>query len=186
MTLLIPLDKLQYASPKAEMNGSKFSKNMFGLVVYDKSSTIAKLKKDFAKFGSLEIEARSRVFVLWFESKLSLFKALADHRHQVVPSVQNFTYSSIEANPKLDKDFEFNKKEFVDKFEAVDVEPISAAEPKKVKLTEREIFGFIWQRRPKGKKSIRDDQVISCQVTNFIKNVCCQELTVDEDGLVVI
>ena len=96
-----------------------------------------------------------------------------------------FRISIIEANPKLDNDFEVNKKEVVDKFEAVDDEPISAEEPKMVKLTEREIFGFIWQRRPKGKKTIRDDQVISRQVTNFIKNVCCQELTVDEDGLVV-
>jgi len=183
------VDNLKMTAPRVEMNGSKFFKNKFGLVIYDKSSTIAKLKKDFAKFGPLEIEARSRVFVLWFESKLSLFKALANHRrlgHIVVPSVQNFRLSSIEANHILDQTLEVTMKKVVDEYESVDVELVSAEEPMTFKLTEREIFGLIWQRRPKGKKTIRDVQVISRQVTNFIKNVCCQGLTVDEDGLVVV
>ena len=53
-----------------------------------------------------------------------------------------------------------------------------------IQLTEREIFGFIWLKTA-GKPNIRDDQVISRQLTNFIKTVSCEDMSTDEDGVVV-
>ena len=50
-------------------------------------------------------------------------------------------------------------------------------------MPERAIFGFIWKNLEKDFK-IRDEQVISRQLTYFIKNVKCSKITNGDDGLV--
>jgi len=173
------IEKLKVAKGRVCMNVAKFFKNKFGIVLV-KSVTLAKLKKEFGKFGEVEIEVRSRVFVLWFDSKLSFFKAMTDRRsakHKPVPAAMNFKFSAVGVN--TEPVLVATVKEVVD-----NKPPESVVLPKSFQLTEREIFGFIWQKQ-KGNKNIRDDQVISRQVTNFVKKVSCQELMVDEDGLVV-
>eukprot|EP00092_Neocalanus_flemingeri_P015933 GFUD01017250.1.p1 GENE.GFUD01017250.1~~GFUD01017250.1.p1 ORF type:complete len:1654 (+),score=467.45 GFUD01017250.1:121-5082(+) len=182
-------EKLKKASPKVKLQSSKLFKNKYGLVLTGKSATISRLKKDFAKFGEVEIEVRSHVFVLWFESKLSLFKALTDrrtHGHIMVPAANNFEFCKITKPVETDEHLVVNEDTIVrNVIEEVPVAVGNAGKTNKdYKLTEKEIFGFIWQSQ-KEKLCIRDDQVISRQLTNFIKNVSCKDLTVDEDGLVV-
>merc|ERR1719233_1996543 len=127
-----------------------------------------KLEKDFVNHGPIEVETRGHVFVVWFDSKLSLFKALTDRRiqnHKMAPSVQNF---------KLYDPVTKDEETILDE-----------GEGEVLKLTEREVFGFLWQKQ-KSQARIRDDQIISRLLTNFIKKVSCKELTVDEEGLCVI
>merc|ERR1719233_488556 len=163
------VDKLKLAPNKLIMDGSKFFKNKFGLVInMNKKSSMEKLEKDFVNYGPIEVETRGHVFVVWFDSKLSLFKALTDRRiqnHKMAPSVQNFKlYDPV------------TKSEETIMYEGED---------EVLKLTEREVFGFLWQKK-KNQARIRDDQIISRLLTNFIKKVSCKELTVDEEGLCVI
>merc|ERR1719153_466046 len=132
----------------------------------NKKSSREKLEKDFANHGPIEVETRGHVFVVWFDSKLSLFKALTDRRiqkYKMVPSVQNF---------KLYDPVVKDEETMLDEGEVK-------------KLTEKEVFGFLWQKQ-KNQARIRDDQVISRLLTNFIKKVSCKELTVDEEGLSVL
>ena len=51
---------------------------------------------------------------------------------------------------------------------------------KKFVLTEKQIFGFIWKIPVERTES--DDQVISRQLTNFIRNIECQDVHTYEDG----
>merc|ERR1719320_1323474 len=161
------------------MNGSNFFKNKFGLVVnMNKSSSIKEFEKDVAKHGPSEIETRGHVFVVWFDSKYCLFKALTDRmllKHKIVLSVQNFKFYDA-----VTKD----KETLLHECEAESNETM-LDERAVMKVTEREVFGFLWQKQKKYAK-IRDDQVISRLLTNFIKNVSCKELTVEENGLTVI
>merc|ERR1719186_934925 len=182
------LKKLKTAPPKIEVQSSRFFKSKFGLVLLEKNAAVAQLKKDFAKFGHAEIESRSQVFVVWFVSKFSFFKALTDGKtlgRRIVPCVQNFKFSNVSApmDPEhgLMAQEDPEAEEIIHEAPAEDTGNVKA---QSFQLTEREIFGFIWQS-PKGKIHIRDDQVISCQLTNFIKNVSCKDLSEDEDGLVV-
>merc|ERR1719233_1799060 len=163
------VDKLKLAPNKLIMDGSKFFKNKFGLVInMNKKSSMEKLEKDFVNHGPIEVETRGHVFVVWFDSKLSLFKALTDRRiqnHKMAPSVQNFKLYD-----PVTKDEETSMYE---------------GEDEVIKLTEREVFGFLWQKQKNQARS-RDDQIISRLLTNFIKKVSCEELKVDEEGLCVI
>ena len=131
------VDKLKRVSTKLIMNGSKFFKNKFGLVVNTiKSSSIKELKKDVAKHGPSEIETRGHVFVVWFDSKYCLFKALTDRmllKHKMVLSVQNFKFYDA-----VTKD----KETLLHECEAEGNETM-LDERKVMKLTEREVFGFL-------------------------------------------
>merc|ERR1719186_454299 len=179
--------KLKTASPKVEVQGSKFFKNKFGLVLPGKNATVAQLSKDFAKFGQVEIESRSQVFVVWFDSKLGFFKALTDWKtlgRRMIPCVQNFKYSIVLVPMDLEQVLVQEAPETKELIDAAPPEDAGNTKAQSFHLSEREIFGFIWQS-PKGKIHIRDDQVISRQLTNFIKNVSCKDLTEDEDGLVI-
>merc|ERR1719233_1756322 len=183
------LDKLKHAPSKVIMEGSKlFYKNKYGLVFYGKrSSSIEKLKKDLGMYGPLEIEVRSRVSVVWFDTKFSLFKALTDPRIQklkFVPSVHNFKNFVPVAEVKED-DSEVKDVKVDNDIKGNDEMEINTESEEICKLTEREIFGFLWEKQ-KGNTRIRDDQVISRLLTNFVKKVSCKELTVEEDGLTVI
>jgi len=186
------LDKLKSAPSKVIMESSKlFFKNKYGLVFDgNKNSSIEKLKKDLSMYGPLEIEARSRVSVVWFDTKVSLFKALTDPRiqkHKFVPSVHNFK-SFVPEVREVDTEVKETNVE-VDTDVAIKenyakMKVKTGREKEIFKLTEREIFGFLWEKQ-KGNPRIRDDQVISRLLTNFIKKVSCEELTVEEDGLSV-
>merc|ERR1719233_1970930 len=85
------IEKLKDSSSKLVIKESKLGNNKFGLVLEKvKSSVFAKLKK---RHGPVKVEVRSRVLVLWFDTKLSLFKALTDERNQKYRmdlSVHNF------------------------------------------------------------------------------------------------
>merc|ERR1719233_839418 len=161
------VDKMKLVPNKLVMDGSKFFQNKFGLVInMNKKSSMEKLEKDFVNHGPIEVETRGQAFVVWFDSKLSLFKALTDRRiqnHKMAPSVQNF---------KLYDPVTKDEETILDEGEVL-------------KLTEREVFGFLWQKQ-RSQARFRDDQVISRLLTNFIKKVSCKELTVDEEGLCVI
>jgi len=179
------IDKLHLAASKIIMEGSKFFDNKFGLVLdHNRRIDIKKLEKDYLKHGPIQIETRSHVLVVWFNTKLSLFKAMTDRRIQKykgVPSVQNF---KIPVTLNTDKETTEVKNAASSDLEKTDVVN-NKIESSSFKLSEREIFGFLWHRQ-KGRTRIRDDQVISRLVTNFIKEVACEEVTVDEDGLSVI
>jgi len=187
------VEKIKLAPNKVIMDGSKFFKNKFGLViVMKKSSSKENLEKDFANHGPIEIESRSRVSLVWFDTKLSLFKALTDRRvqkHKMFLSVQNFKfYDPVDEQKETEVDeCEASK---LTEIKIVD-DPVNEIkgpqvdESEVLKLTEREVFGFLWHKK-KDQFKIRDDQVISRLLTNFIKNVSCKELAVEEDGLSVI
>merc|ERR1719317_1585702 len=171
------LDTLSLAPSKLIIEGSKlFFMNKYGLVINrNRKNSIEKLKKDLAIQGPLEIEARSHVLVVWFDTKLSLFKALNDARiqkHKPFPSVQTFRLSVPDAEVEIKE----TKVEVEDKVKSI------KSEKENLRLTEREVFGFLWEKQ-KGNTRIRDDQVISRLLTNFIKKVSCEELTMEEDGL---
>merc|ERR1719186_1922874 len=182
------LEKLKVAVPRVELIACKFFQKKYGLVLADKKASISQVKKDFAKYGEVEIEVRSQVFVLWFDSKLLFYKALTDPRtagYKLVPCVLNFKFSTESAPIKPQVSVFTEESKMKARIDAPPVEEFKKVESmKRFMLTEREIFGFIW-KNPKGKTDIRDDQVISRQLTNFIKNVQCQGLSVDEDGLFV-
>merc|ERR1719233_2853896 len=185
------LDKLKHSPSKVIMEGSKlFFKNKYGLVFYGKrSSSTEKLKNDLGMYGPLEIEVRSRVSVVWFDTKFSLFKALTDPRIQklkFVPSVHNFKIFVPVAEVKEDdSEVKENNVKVDNDIKGTDEMEADTESDKICKLTEREIFGFLWEKQ-KGNTRIRDDQVISRLLTNFVKKVSCDELTVEEDGLSVI
>merc|ERR1719186_1633018 len=181
------LEKLKVAMPRVELIVSKFFKKKYGLLFAGKKAPISQVKKDFAKYGEVEIEVRSQVCVLWFDSKMSFYKTLTDPRtaaYKLIPCVLNFKFSTESApiKPQVSVTKEFMMKATIEAppvEESQEIESVTS-----FMLTEREIFGFIWKNQ-RGKTDIRDDQVISRQLTNFIKNVQCQGLSVDEDGLSV-
>jgi len=167
------LGKLSKRNPvvkNIEIQRSKFFKNKYGLVL-EKMSTVVvtQLMEDFSKYD-VEVEIRSEVFVLWFHSRIHFYRALTDpglKGYDLVPSVQNF--------------------QFVEAASAEPIKPIveNLDSDQIHELTEREIFGFVWQKEEENKTRIRDDQVISRQLTNFIKNVSCSSLSVGDEGLII-
>merc|ERR1719233_627141 len=185
------LDKLKHAPSKVIMEGSKlFFKNKYGLVFYGKrSSSTEKLKNDLGMYGPVEIEVRSRVSVVWFDTKFSLFKALTDPRiqkHKFVPSVHNFKiFVPIAEVKEDDSEVKENDVKVDNGIEGNEQVEVNTESEGICRLTEREIFGFLWEKQ-KGSTRIRDDQVISRLLTNFVKKVSCDDLTIEEDGLTVI
>merc|ERR1719186_1882501 len=155
------LEKLKVAVPRVELIASKFFKKKYGLVFAGKKASISQAKKDFAKYGEVEIEVRSQVCVLWFDSKMSFYKTLTDPRtaaYKLIPCVLNFKWSTESVPVKLQVSVITNEFMMKAAVEAPPVESQEEIEPvKSFMLTEREIFGFIWKNQ-RGKTDIRDDQ----------------------------
>merc|ERR1719397_1308418 len=87
------LVKLKNAAPKMELVGCKFFKGKFGLTAAKSRATKRVLEDELARVGAVEVEERSQVLIVWFESKLNYFQALANikfGKFRFVPCFQNF------------------------------------------------------------------------------------------------
>ena len=71
----------------------------------------------------------------------------------------------------------------VDENECETTEEDVIKESSQFMVTEKAVFGFLWKSLDKSFK-IKEEQVISRQLTEFIKNIKCSKITSGDDGLV--
>ena len=180
-------EKLRSSTPRLEFSASEENNNSFGLLVTKKKTDKEFNKRLKAKFPGVEIEEKPQFTTFWFPSKLEYYRALTDKSFNVhfVPSVDNYS----EVKYKIG-DTE-NLKNPVDDVSEVlsDDSPTDVNENDKniksvedIKLQEKIVFGFVWKHLEGFK--VKDEQIISRQLSEFIKTVKCSKITSDEDGFV--
>ena len=179
-------DKLHSATARLILSPSK-SNGMFGLTFTKKKDDQEFVRRLKASYPITRIEERSHVRIIWLPSKLDYFRALADKSLNVnfLPSSQNYLdlkpqEEEIPKNPSL-----VTNDQSEVKHEATPVikEPVEKEESSQFMVSEKAIFGFLWRSLGEAFK-IKDEQVISRQLTEFIKNVKCSKITSGDDGLV--
>ena len=167
-------DKLRSASPRLIITGNKGNQGMFGLAIMRRNEEKEVLKKIVSRYPTCKIEERSQVRIIWLRSKLEYFRVLSDKNLNVnfVPSIQNYT-EAIKETSKVFKPAKEIKIEVIGKKQG------------EIKMSEKEVFGFIWKNLDEENSRIRDEQVISRQLTEFIRTLkCCKISLNEEDGLV--
>jgi len=185
------LDKLSKAEDQRIMiKGSKKDNKMFGLAVPKKKHEMKSLETKLIKYGFHKIEDRAAVYIIWFQSKLDYYKAMGNPaiNNGMTPCIVNF--SEVEVQQLSNKSASSYVKANKTKNERIPGEELSAAsstgkasssDGKLYQLTEKQVFGFIWKATS---QEIRDDQIISRQLTEFIQNVVCETIENGDDGLV--
>merc|ERR1719219_1356113 len=145
---------------------------MFGLTIMKRNDEKEVFKKIMSRYPTCKIEERSQIRIIWVGSKLEYFRVLTDKNLNInfVPSIQNYT-EVVQVNPKAvipTKEAQIEEKQKGD-----------------IKMSAKEVFGFIWKNLDEENCRIRDEQVISRQLTEFIRNLkCCKISLNEEDGLV--
>ena len=181
-------DKLHSSVPRLAFFPSKANDNMFGLSVYKEVENEDLMKDLIVKYPNHKIEERSQVKILWLPSKLEYYKALTDKSLNVylMPSIQNFSElktSSEDGNKNLlevlEEPSEIPK---VSGLKDINENDRNQKIEDSLKMTEKVVFGFIWKNIADFK--IKEEQVISRQLTEFIKTVQCSDITDSDDGLV--
>ena len=157
------IEKLRHTAPKLAIFAHKFnqkSANMFGLA--KKKELDRTLDKEFLdkmelKYQGFCVEERLNLRIFWTSSKLEFYKALTDKTLNAgfVPNIGNWT----------------------------DVKTLSRETQECFQLTEKTVFGLLGKNLSGGLDS-SDEKVISRQLTNFIKNSKCSDVTDEEDCLV--
>ena len=180
--------------PKFVIQESKANDGMFGLSLPKKKIQKPELEKLLQDYSDFKIEDRAGVNIIWFKTKINYFKALADAKLNLglYPCIVNFKDYKKADVPKV----ESSKKEIVPTQNPTKTStfppppkipervPVKDTSGKEVyQLTEKQVFGFIW-KKPDVRTRVRDDQVISRQLTEFIKTVNCTSIDNNEDGLV--
>ena len=176
------LEKLKnLAHPKIVLQESN---KMFGLAMPKRKVDKSILEKQLSKI-SHKIEDRGGVNIVWLFSKLDFYKVLGNSQINVgfVPCIVNYKEFDPEATAKIKPAVKPSADETPEK-----VEPPATNKVSDMKfdcqLSEKEVFGFIWKKQPVGKSRIRDDQIISRQLTEFIKTIKCDHIDNTDDGLV--
>ena len=181
-------DKLHSSVQRLAFFPSKANDNMFGLSVYKEVENEDLMKDLIVKYPNHKIEERSQVKILWLPSKLEYYKALTDKSLNVylMPSIQNFSElktSSEDGNKNLlevlEEPSEIPK---VSGLKDINENDRNQKIEDSLKMTEKVVFGFIWKNIADFK--IKEEQVISRQLTEFIKTVQCSDITDSDDGLV--
>ena len=150
--------KLKKAEQQVFLKPAGTNQQKFGLVLQGGYSLSQETRKLFESFGSLEVEVRGRVEVAWWDSKLSLLKALLRVNQlpeKLVPSILNFQLRQRPGTRKL---------------QAGGRRELGGALAGRVFLTEEQLFSLDW----KTEKLYRDntpEKSLSRQLTNFIKTV---------------
>ena len=163
-------DKLHSATPRLVLSPSK-SNGMFGLTVIKKKDDLEFVRKLKAKYPIARIEEKSHVKIIWLPSKLDYFKALIDKSLNVnfLPSSQN--YLDVKNPTVVTKDMSEDK------------QVLTPVESSPFMVTEKAIFGFLWRSLGEAFQ-IKEEQVISRQLTEFIKNAKYSKITSGDEGLV--
>ena len=183
------LDKLHSTStpPRLVLSPSKFS-GMFALAVTKKKDDQEVVRKLKARYPNARIEEKSHVRIVWLPTKLEYFRALTNNDVNFHPSSQNyldFKYPCEEESPKNQPPVTKDQSESKQDPTKVVKESVEKVEGSQYQVTEKAVFGFIWRWRSNGEASkIKEDQVISRQLSEFIKNVKCSSITSGDDGLV--
>ena len=178
--------------PKFFIQESK-AEGMFGLSLPKKKIQKSDIEKMLLEYSEFKIEDRAGVNIIWFKTKMNYFQALIDAKLNVgmYPCIVNFKDSKKADGSKVEpvkkdnvcptptKTSGFPPPPKID--EQIHVK--STSEKKVYQLSEKEVFGFIL-KRPDVRTRVRDDQVISRQLTEFIKTVNCTSIDNNEDGLV--
>ena len=181
-------DKLHSSVPRLAFFPCKANDNMFGLSVFKEVENEDAMKDLTVKYPRHKIEERSQVKILWLPTKLEYYKALTDKSLSVylVPSIQNFSEmknNSEDGNKNLlevlDDSSEIPK---VGGLKDINENDRNQKIEDSLKMTEKVVFGFIWKNIADFK--IKEEQVISRQLTEFIKTVQCSDITDSDDGLV--
>ena len=179
-------DKLHSATPRLVLSPSK-ANGMFALAVSKKKDDQEFQRKLKARYPDSKIEERSHVRIVWLPTKLEYFRALIDKSLNVnfLPSSQNYldVKPQCEEIPKTPSPVSNEESDSKEEPSEVVKEPVEKVEGSLYQVTEKAIFGFLWRSLGEAFK-IKDEQVISRQLTEFIKNVKCSKITSGDDGLV--
>ena len=182
---------LKVKEPKFAIQESKANDNMFGLSLPKKKIQKNDLQKLLVEYSEYKVEDRAGVNIIWFKTKMNYFRALADSKLNLglFPCIVNF---------KEVKKSDYQKDERTKLVKAATGSSETVGFPlaprisnqipvkdtlKVHRLTEKHVFGFIW-KKPDVRTRVRDDQVISRQLTEFIKTVKCTSIDSNDDGLV--
>jgi len=174
------LDKLSKVDDqRIIIKGSKKDNKMFGLAVPKKKHELKSLETKLVRYGFHKIEDRAAVYIIWFQSKLDYYKAMGNPaiNNGMTPCIVNFAEYEVQQQHVANKIA--SSPDQVDKTKSEGT--VSSSDCKLYQLTEKQVFGFIWKATS---QEIRDDQIISRQLTEFIQNVTCKTIENGEDGLV--
>ena len=185
-------EKLRTASPRLEFSANKNSGNMFGLLVTKKKGDNELLKQMRIKYPGVKIEDKNQFHTFWLPTKLDYYKVLVDKSFNVhfVPSVSNFAEAKSDAHDgnaaSKDDDISEAHDENPKDLNENDIKTVKGAHVAAggaFQMTEKSVFGFIWKHLEGFK--VKDEQIISRQLSDFLKSVKCSEITSDNDnGLV--
>ena len=175
-------DKLRSAVPRLVISAN--NKGMFGLTVIKTNDEKEAMRIIKTNYPSSKVEERAQVRIIWLPNKLDYFKILTDKAINLnfVPSIQNYT----EVNQDTGSSEEILQPQPAPSIRSTGTEALKRGgkNTKVFKMSEKEVFGFIWRNLDEDCR-IRDEQVVSRQLTEFIRNVKCSCITnSEEDGLV--
>ena len=177
------LEKLKnLAHPKIVLQENN---KMFGLAMPKRKVDKNTLEKQLSKI-SHKIEDRGGVHIVWLSSKLDFYRVLGNSQINVgfVPCIVNYQEFDPSASLKTNSIPALPPTVTLEKVEPIATKKAADAKKFEFQLSEKEVFGFIWKKNPVGKARIRDDQVISRQLTEFIKTIKCDQIDHSDDGLV--
>ena len=185
------LDKLTaLSSPRFAFVGAKYEsfKNVFGLAIPKKKlKDQAAVEKHLAGLSGYKVEDRASVFIIWFQSSLDYFRVFLDKKLNVGFNFCIVNYEELGqekiSNTINTKTEEKKPEEVVTTETESTVTGGSKSPATGLKLTEKQVFDFVW-KNPNTEKFIRDNQVISRQLTEFIKRFSFNNIENGDDGLV--
>ena len=194
------VEKLSQSHPMVHCIPSKIFNGKYGLILREKKC-LKKVRKALVSSGieNFSVEHRIHSKVLWFECQTMYFKAFVSFSKYLLPPVHNFCWADSTvirsaSKPKLNVSCE-DQSSLPGQVDAqLSIISVGDVESKlydsedfkndQISLNESELFSCIWHKPPIGVYA-SDGQVISRQLTNFIKNVVCIDIVCNDDGLVI-
>ena len=185
-------EKLRSASPRLEFSASRANGNMFGLLVTKKKGDHDLLQQMKARFPGVEIEEKNQFHTFWLPTKLDYYKVLVDRSFNVhfVPSISNFAEAESEShdekvpgmNDVVSGALHDENPKDLNENDIKTVEERNVESGENFQMTEKSVFGFIWKHLEGFK--VKDEQIISRQLSEFLKSVQCSKISSDDNGLV--